>query len=128
MRRLVFWLEKGLSNVDEARSRYDRILNDENLVVFEEFDTTMRQFALQASEQYPGVRFGAQEFEDRPGGSTASRHYSRHGIVIEIDDSLPRNLIAKLYEIATPLGLTIYNMQSRYVLGVDDDLGVTTND
>lgn len=114
--------------MDEARSRYDRILNDDNLVEFDELDATMRRFALQAWEQYPGVRFRAQEFEDRPGDSTASRHYSHHGIVIEIDDSLPRNLLAKLYEIATSLGLTMCNMQSRYVLGVDDDLGVTTND
>ena len=114
--------------MNEARSRYDRILNDENIVVFDELDTTMRRFALQAWEQYPGARLGAQEFEERPGDSTASRHYSHHGIVIEMDDSLPRNLVAKLYEVATSLGLTMYNMQSRYVLGVDDDLGVTTND
>jgi hypothetical protein len=56
------------------------------------------------------------------------QHHSRHGVVVELGDGLPRDIVAKVYAVAASLGLTMYHPQAGCVLGVDDNLGVEVDD
>ncbi len=53
--------------------------------------------------------------------------FSRHGLVVEPSNALPGDIVAKVYAVADPLGLTMYNPQAGYGLGVDNDLGVAVD-
>jgi hypothetical protein len=108
VRKLVFWHEVGLSELSEAESRYQRILNDDAPISVDGLEGALRDFAIRLAESYPGT----------------GQRYSQHGLVIELSDALPSDIVAKVYAVADPLGLTMYHPQAGFVLGVDDDLGV----
>jgi hypothetical protein len=84
----------------------------------------MKTFISQLAEQHPTARI------ESPGGEGKAYSdllYSRHGVLLQLGDDLPKKVTAKFYEIGAPLGLTKYNAQAEFVLGVDDDLGVETD-
>lgn len=124
MRELVFWSEFGLSELEEAVVRREAILNDADRIPFHGLDPKMKAFISQVAEQHPTARI------ESPGGEGKTYTdllYSRHGVLLQLGDDLPNKVTAKFYEIGAPLGLTMYNPQAEFVLGVDDDLGVKTD-
>jgi hypothetical protein len=124
MRTLIFWSEVGLSESEEAVARYERIKNEQNPVAFSALDVKLQSFAADVYEQYPDTAFGGLGFEAPPGSDPSAKHYSPEGLVVRLGDTMPNNTVSKLYGIGDSRGLTMYNPQSGYVLGVNDDLGV----
>jgi hypothetical protein len=128
MRRLLFWSEVGLSEKNAAEERYQRVLEDRDAVVFNELNEKLQRFAAEVHEAFSDIDFGGPGFESEPSPASTTKCYSREGLVLQLGDGLPANTVAKVYAFADPLGLTMYNPQAGFVLGVDDDLGVELTD
>jgi hypothetical protein len=124
MRTLIFWSEVGLSELEEAVARYERIQNEKHPVAFRALDERLQSFAAEVFEQCPDTAFGGLGFEAPPGSDPSAKHYSPEGLVVRLGDSMPNDTVSRLYGIGDTRGLTMFNPQSGYVLGVDDDLGV----
>jgi hypothetical protein len=126
---VVVWKEKGLSNVKQAESRYQRILADDESVPIAELDEQLQAFIRQASQELP-------EAIVKPGGSSSpvDATYSRFGVVLRFDPDRGMEPVAQTADIATPLDLTIYypSLETPMVEGYDDsedeDIEIFDND
>lgn len=107
MRRLLFWSEVGLSEKDAAEARYQRALSDQAPVAFNELDPKLQTFASDVHAAFSDIEFGGPGFESDPGPTSAAKCYSQEGLVLQLDDSLPANTVAKVYALGDPLGLTM---------------------
>lgn len=124
MRRLMFWIEVGLSERGAAEARFQRALCDRNPVAFNEIDARLQVFASDVHAVVPDIRFGGPGFDSEPDAASSAECYSQEGLVLELGASLPATTVAKVYAFGDPLGLTMYDPQAGFVLGTDDDLGI----
>lgn len=126
---VVVWKEKGLSNVAQAESRYQRILANEEPVPITELDEGLQAFIRQASQDLPEAIL-------KPDGSASPVDvtYSKFGVVLRFEADKGMEPVAQTADIATPLDLTIYypSLETPMVEGYDDsedeDIEIFDND
>jgi hypothetical protein len=114
---LIVWKEKGLSEVDDAEERYQRIRAEVEPVPFHELDAQVRAFIEEASAKLPGAVVTTSK-----GQGPQEISYSKLGVIVKLDDDAPDHAYEEVLGAATDLGLTTYDPELGTVMGYDDSL------
>lgn len=127
MTELVIWKEVGLSSVDDAELRRERILNDDAPVPIGELDEQLAQFVRELQRRLPDVVIVQPSGAGRHGPDESSRLYSRQGVVLQLGDDLPQDAHERVLVLTIEPGLTLYDPEIG-VIGNDDSIEITIDE
>jgi hypothetical protein len=123
MTDLIVWLEKGLSEVDEADQRYQRILASAEPVPFSSLEAKLKDFIKEIAGQYPDAIVTLTG-----DASPVEAGYSKLGVLLRFGDDAPQGAYEEVAGAATELELTMYDPEMGLVMGYDDSLDVEVLD